>query len=156
MTVSIQVNHLLRHVSRLPVDPFELSDTIGLSVIHSTKGPDFYNSKMKIVSVQSDQSEHRQRFSAAFLLAHHALNLGAVSVASDTFSSSNPNANQRIALQFALELLVPSLALKSAVEEKDITSIDTLAQMFQVSSAAISVRLRQLNLLQSSGVSFKV
>lgn len=156
MTVSAQVNHLLRQISRCPVDPFALADTIGLSVVHATKGPDFYNPNMKIVSVQSEQSEKRQRFSAAFLLAHHALNLGPVSVSSDTFSNTNPNANERVALQFALELLVPSAALKSAVEEKGVTCIDELAKMFDVSSAAISVRLRQLNIVQSSGVSFKV
>lgn len=156
MTISAQVNHLLRHVSSLPVDPFALADTIGLSVIHANKGPDFYNPNMKIVSVQSDQSENRQRFSAAFLLAHHALNLGAVSVASDTFSNTNPNANERVALQFALELLMPSVVLKNVVEEKGVTSVDVLSNMFQVSSAAVSVRLRQLDLLQSSGVSFKI
>lgn len=156
MTVSVQVNHLLRHVSHLPVDPFALSDRIGLSVVHSIKGPDFYNTNMKIVSVQRSQSKNRQRFSAAFLLAHHALNLGSVLVTSDTFSSRNPNFNQRIALQFALELLVPCFALKEAVEERGVTSIDALSQMFQVSSVAVSVRLRQLDILQSSGVSFKI
>lgn len=156
MTVSAQVNHLLRQVSRLPVDPFALADTIGLSVIHATKGPDFYNPNMKFVSVQSAQSENRQRFSAAFLLAHHALNLGAVSVSSDTFSNTNPDPNQRRALQFALELLIPTPALQNAVEERGVTSIERLSEIFKVSSVALSVRLRQLDILQSSGVSFRI
>lgn len=156
MTVSAQVNHLLRHVSGLPVDPFVLAHTIGLDVVHARKGPDFYNPQMKMVSVQQDQSETIQRFSAAFLLAHHALSLGAVQVDANTFKSSNSDPNQRRALQFALELLVPTIALRSAVEDKGVTDLDQLAKIFRVSSAALSVRLRQLDLVQSSGLSFSL
>jgi len=154
MTVSAQVNHLLRDASGLPVDPFGLAHTVGLDVVHANKGPDFYNPQMKIVSVQHGQSERVQRFAAAFLLAHHALNIGAVQIGASTFKSSNPDPNQRRALQFALELLVPTFALRSAVEDKGVTDLEQLAKAFNVSSAAVSVRLRQLDLVQSSGLSF--
>ena len=51
---------------------------------------------------------------------------------------------------------MPTIALRSAVEDKGVTDLDQLAKIFRVSSAALSVRLRQLDLVQSSGLSFSL
>lgn len=87
----------------------------------------------------------RQRFTVAHELAHHVLEHGARDLDTpDNFILNNPDAAEVDATKFAAQLLIPEMELRALVEVRGVKNIMKLANMFHVSRAAMTFRLREL------------
>ncbi len=107
-----------------------------------------------LITVNSSEGEQRQRFTAAHELAHYLLHRDMLNnghldrLFDDSENPSDPftPAHEVQANRFAAELLMPELLLKHKHEEN--ISLKDLAKTFNVSKAAMKVRLRSLGLVE--------
>lgn len=151
---SIAAQHMLERYwdRRLPVDPFEIAERIGLQVQqlpYYSQYSGWYDADGGTIHYKSDEAVVRQRFTVAHELGHYALGHG--DSPRDTpaqFSSRAVDYRERQANQFAAELLMPEDAVHQIVSSGRYGSLDELARLFHVSKVAMSYRISNL------GVSF--
>ena len=129
----------------LPVDPIKIAQKMGISVYYS-EGPDelsgFYNDETKEIFIQEKKTSTRQRFSVAHELGHAVLGHGTRQRAK--ISPYDPK--ERAANQFAATLLMPSLAVRTMVEQRNMQFAE-LCSTFDVSEQAMAIRLMELGLV---------
>ena len=104
------------------------------------------------ISCNKSESLNRQRFALAHALGHHILqyvtiNTPKLSDKSTSFSSVNQSEQNTEANNFAIQLLMPSEAIRLMIFRKGITDISILASQFQVSEAAMHLRIKNMGLL---------
>ena len=118
---------------------------MGISVYYS-EGPDelsgFYNDETKEIFIQEKETSTRQRFSVAHELGHAVLGHGTRQRAK--ISPYDPK--ERAANQFAATLLMPSLAVRTMVEQRNMQFAE-LCSTFDVSEQAMAIRLMELGLV---------
>jgi len=144
---------------RLPVDPFKLAEAWGARVealresAHNNDGlSGLAVIKNGIPRIYFDSNEHynRQRFTVAHELGHHVLghtqdgeyhrdNVG-------NYSTGTVNYSEIEANQFAAELLMPEDAIRQLVSREGVDSTWRLANIFNVSEAAMHWRLKSLGM----------
>lgn len=144
---------------RLPVDPFKLAEAWGARVEpleESAYDNDGLSGlaviKKGVHRIYFDSSEHsnRQRFTVAHELGHHVLehtqdgeyhrdNIG-------NYSTGILDYREIEANQFAAELLMPEDAIRQLVSSEGINSTLRLANIFNVSEAAMYWRLKKLGM----------
>jgi Zn-dependent peptidase ImmA (M78 family) len=100
------------------------------------------------ISINSSEFELRQRFTLAHEIGHLVLQHGT--------SLRDPNTNfytgvmdpkEVEANRFAASLLMPEAAVRYFIDEEGIASTKQLADMFQVSDAALGFRLKNLKIV---------
>jgi Zn-dependent peptidase ImmA (M78 family) len=125
------------------VEPFDFPDTISAVVR--------IKDKIKVIGVNKNQSEKRQRFSIGHELGHylsghenydHEKNI--IVDPEKKYLSPQYRAEQE-ADEFAAELLMPEYMLKKFVEEEKLDSA-ALAQKFNVSEQAMIIQLINLKI----------
>lgn len=119
-----------------------------------------YNSGRFTITVNAAEDRQRQRFTAAHELAHYLLHrdmlveIGGWSRHTDSLfddhASNNPPqpfepAHEVQANKLAAEILMPRSTMATEYDPKT-DNVDEVAQLFQVSAAAMKVRLKSLGL----------
>ncbi|KPZ59554.1 MULTISPECIES: ImmA/IrrE family metallo-endopeptidase [unclassified Pseudoalteromonas] len=128
------------------INPFN-PDYIGLSGL-----AEINNQGQRVIYCNSTESSNRKRFTLAHELGHHVLNHvnpqnPCFRDDSNTFNSNSSIWQEREANNFAAQLLMPLDAIKTMLFVKGISNIKQLAEMFQVSEAAMYYRLKNLGYL---------
>ncbi|WP_455233125.1 ImmA/IrrE family metallo-endopeptidase [Geopseudomonas aromaticivorans] len=105
-----------------------------------------YDAERSTLRVNPVNSRQRQRFAIAHGLAHHCLGHPSHADAPDSFNMGADIASLEANL-FALEVLMPELAVRQVIRQEDLYDVSELAQRFGVSATAMHVRLQSLDLI---------
>lgn len=141
----------------LPVDPFGIAKAHGFEVIFVESGffindtilqISLYNSKR--IFILKNSHRNRQRFAVAHALGHYFL--GHINNASNltvfdsvkNFSLDEKDKKELDANRFALDFLMPKEAISSLVEKAGVTDLVRLANIFDISEAAMECQLRRI------------
>jgi Zn-dependent peptidase ImmA (M78 family) len=147
----IPVDRLVKKIG-LKLDSTELGEDIsGVLVVEKGRG---------VIGVNSTHSRLRQRFSIAHELGHFVLHSAHSPVFIDkTYlayrdgrSSTGENRREREANAFAAALLMPHKLVRKIVDRQkfdlaDDAYVETLANLFEVSKQAMTIRIVNLRLL---------
>jgi len=144
-------NLLKKHkANSLPVDVLDLiaKEAPGFSIIYEEDWPDrmsgLTNRAQKTIRINRKHHPLRQRFSLAHELGHICLNHDLI--LSDRIEEEGINAElEKEADEFASELLMPIDLFKKAF--RAVPDLHALADTFQVSPSAVSVRALKLGLI---------
>lgn len=142
---------------KVPVRPIAIAKQMGVSVfqqsgIGESGRISIDNDGNAKIVLNADEPVVRQRFTIAHELGHFSLghlSSEGARLFRDTrqnFLSSNKSPKEVEANRFAARLLMPADAVRLAVQ-KGIRSIPELAELFQVSEAAMKFRLINLGML---------
>jgi Zn-dependent peptidase ImmA (M78 family) len=140
-----------------PVDPVVIAQRIGAEVIRADLEPNVSgllvkepNDESAKIYLNGEDHESRQRFTCAHELGHLArrrsdknLRIGFVD-SRDTLSSTGTDPEEIWANQFAAELLMPAVAVRTLWSQGQ--SQPKIARVFGVSQRAVEVRLASLKL----------
>ncbi len=144
-------NLLKKHAVRsVPIDVLNLigKEAPGYRIIYEENWPDrlsgLTNKAQKIIRINKTHPPLRQRFSLAHELGHICLDHDLV-LSNRIEGEEVKNEIEKEADEFAAELLMPIDIFKKAFNAK--TDLETLAEMFEVSTTAVSVRLLKLHLI---------
>jgi len=150
-------------VKRVPVSLVRVAKLLGVQVEYTPldielSGMAFVKEGRRFAWVNALHHPNRQRFTLAHELGHHALHSEMLSggvhvdkgmLMRDANSASGEDWREIQANNFASELLMPQYALvernASAIDLDDDEKLGKLAKQFQVSVAAIQIRLLRQN-----------
>lgn len=132
----------------IPISPEDFARRLGLNVERidnlGTKSG-YLDKENKKIYVNAADVPERQRFTIAHELGHYCLDHG--SSLRDTTMTNwfrvNPM-HERLANEFAAELLMPAIAMKAMIEVRNVKDPVALRQAFGVSSQALYYRLKNL------------
>lgn len=107
-----------------------------------------------VIHYNATEAHVRQRFTIAHEIGHYALgHLEGQQVCfrdpPHNFSARSNDSREREANAFAAELLMPEKVLRYVILEKGLRDIGRLANLFNVSSSAMSYRLVNLGILNA-------
>lgn len=136
----------------LPIDPIRIAAQMGILVMAdaSLGGSGHYEPTASknggpLITYNPMESPVRQRFTIAHELGHHALGHGPRDRDMPADFTSGANDPKEVAAnRFAADLLMPAQFVRAVVEVKNIRSLRQLSQLFNVSTAAMGYRLRNL------------
>lgn len=148
-----------------PVNVLALAQDEGIRVVFKEledkiSGMLVQNGAETVIGVNSRHHENRQRFTLAHELAHHHLHASNPTVYVDGmmvhFRGEEPHGSAPIEIEanaFAAELLMPESFLRNdlggqAFDMFDEQAVRRLAQKYQVSVQALTIRLVELGLLR--------
>lgn len=139
----------------VPIDPFVIASKMGISVMSESCsdciGKSYQANKKPVIEYDKMEPLVRQRFAIAHGLGHHALNHTENGRRfHDNINSYSINASDMEEIQanrFAIELLVPEIAIKHFVFKQKINSLTRLAELFLVSPVTIKYRLSAFGIL---------
>ena len=138
---------------RIDIPPIDVNGLIaaeapGYRIIYEEQWPDdmsgLTNQTEKTIRINTKHSYSRKRFSLAHELGHICLDHDTIlphRIVEDTLHKEF----EKEADEFASELLMPINMFKKAFASTP--DLDALAQLFQVSTSAVSVRLIKLHLI---------
>lgn len=134
----------------LPVNPISIANSMGVKVYSSESMGTFsgyYDADTNAIVVNSGDSTSRQRFSIAHELGHSAMGHGSSPRDnSQQFNQYHYDPKEVAANIFAAELLMPGEAVRTMVEQRELT-FQQLCEKFDVSSSAMRIRLESLGYL---------
>lgn len=142
---------------QLPVQPERIAEAEGLRVLdiqllgcENLSGafkPDYEG--MPTIFVNRTEGETRQRFTIAHELGHYALNHpGEQLDRANSYQAYQYDPKETQANAFAAELLMPDFVVDYLIKDENIKSVETLAEMFEVSENAMRFRLKNLGWLK--------
>ena len=146
---------------QLPVDIYSISNQLNVQIM-TLEQAGYQDIKIsviaeakcnqRIVAYNKNEPEHVQRYSIAHGLGHHMLNHitknnEKIIGTKDSFSLHNQDFQEKACNDFALNILLPSDAIKYMVFKEGITDLDHLSQSFQVSGLATYTKLERMGLL---------
>ncbi|EJB8384336.1 TPA: ImmA/IrrE family metallo-endopeptidase [Pseudomonas aeruginosa] len=142
----------------IPVDPFKIAKMAGAKVLpdpsmtyHDLSGSFTLENDVPTIRFNPDDARVRQRFTVAHEIAHWALQHGpAMRDNARNYSSSTAYYRERDANTFAAELLMPQEVVEWMVYSKNMTDVQEMASLLDVSGAAMHYRLQNLGLLRGS------
>ena len=139
-------------INDFPVDVVGFANTLGITVKYACLDNDISGMLSKegnnyIITVEQRHPENRQRFTIAHELAHYFLHKNLQEQFKDTifFRGADSDTFEFQANLFAGELLMPADEFLKQIKEGN-SKIENLAKYFGVSTLAIRVRAKQLNL----------
>jgi Zn-dependent peptidase ImmA (M78 family) len=148
-----------------PVDLNRIAKHLGVRVQRTDLGAECSGALVRtadgaVIGVHWAHHPNRQRFSLAHELGHFCLHQGGTYIDKDVTvrfrdeeSGSGTNVEERQANQFAAALLMPTPWVRRAFQASpfafgDDSALSQLAEAFQVSTQAMSIRLADLGLLK--------
>lgn len=150
-------------IQKIPVDLEVLFEKAGIAFKREILPADIYGCLRRVdgdkfeITVNTSNSSNRQRFTAAHELGHFVLhrhllgngvsdNTAYRSVAgSECYNSSITARHETEANMFAASVLMPTPIVRQ-LWESGVTGVSELASRFEVSTAAMEIRLRSLGL----------
>lgn len=141
---------------RLPVNPEAIASSVGITVRaldpsdpKNLNASGWYrpakNGKSAVIEVDMKGPPVRRSFTIAHELGHHFLGHGErPRDTTKAFNLYNFDPIESEANQFAAELLMPADYVEALIKQKGITSLSRLISLFQVSGAAMEIRLKTL------------
>lgn len=142
----------------VPVDIEAIARKMGVDVRYSRgidgdvdiSGKFYYENNLPVCVVNCYDTEQRQRFTLAHELGHFVLGHGNKIDRTESLYR-NPNGYQDYsefqANAFAAELLMPKILVDFLIEEKNIVSVERLAEKLNVSQIAMKYRLKNIGWL---------
>ncbi len=140
----------------LPVDPFVIAENAGIAVIPDnslaggSSGQASYEHSRRTIRFNPQEHKVRQRFTVAHELGHcflgHLDGINGHIVFRDgpaQFSASVLRPKEAAANKFAAELLIPMDTLDYFIMRENITDGYTLAVLFEVSTIAVDIRVKE-------------
>lgn len=131
----------------LPINPVKMATSLGLRVFYSQELNDlggYYDQRERAIYVNENDPITRQRFSIAHELGHAVLGHGSSPRRNDVvYNKGNYLQNESAANRFAATLLMPEVAVRTLVEQKNML-LNDLCTEFDVSQAAMTIRLEEL------------
>lgn len=154
LTYPEKLNVIQQHQTNAPVQTVALADQLGLKVWHVPNWPDDLSGKIVRSDDQGGQSGYaiyvngnhpvnRRRFTTAHEIAHFILHsefIGDGIVDDGLYRSRLSNAMESQANKLAADILMPRFLLNQHIAN-GVTSVAELAQIFQVSESAMSIRV---------------
>ncbi|UYZ68454.1 ImmA/IrrE family metallo-endopeptidase [Moraxella bovis] len=137
--IPIQPERMIDKIDDLEIRYENLTDNISGKVNYD------FDIKKYIITVNENHHENRQRFTIAHELGHYALNHGSKEYILYRNGESDPDEIEANA--FAAEILMPTAVIRHLIFEKDITTVQELAQKLWVSEQAMLYRLKNLGLI---------
>lgn len=148
---SVLLNHWLENgVLRLPVDPAHIANQMGLTVAPLPKDRTHLSGEIdqNQILFNDNEPEVRRRFTIAHELGHFVLQHGhAFRDPNRNFSIGIYDPREVAANKFAVELLMPEIAVRHFVEKEKEYDAQVLADRFGVSLTALRFRLENLGLI---------
>ncbi len=152
-----------------PVDVIKVAENLGIDVIFDSLDPDvsgalIFDENHPTICINEDQPSVRQRFTVAHEIGHFVLhkdseelfidlkqNLSVV-LRSNNYVSKSERIMEYQANRFAASLLMPIGLLFNEIDDKEIdiddeNQLQELAELFEVSYSALSIRLNALSTL---------
>lgn len=133
----------------IPVDLKAIAKKAGVKVIFTDlegilAGEYLSNEKgTPVCKINHNDYKKRQRFTLAHELGHHFLHHGH-SFRDNANYSSSFDPKERQANIFAANILMPKKAMDFIIRKKNVNTIHELANIFDVSVPAMSIRLKEL------------
>lgn len=168
----MQAERLAEHIGKgkIPIDVDGVAQSLGLEVLYADLGEDvsgllIFNGESAQVCVQNEDPRVRQRFTVAHEIGHHFLRHQFESGEhvhvdkGNYISQRGPRASEGVdpkevqANQFAASLLMPTNAIRQRLAKLAgggpvlDTHVEALAEDFEVSEQAMTIRLTGLGLL---------
>ena len=152
MTYGDQLELIRRHHERAPVETVPIARDLGLEVYRIKPGswPNDLSGLIKKdekgkynIYVNGDHHVHRRRFTIAHEIAHFILHKDKIGdgLADDMlFRSGLNNLIEREANSLAAHILMPWSLLEAEIR-KGVSTIDELAEIFNVSKSSMSIRM---------------
>ncbi len=150
--IEATANNLLKSAeqSSTPIDLHKVAKVVGLNVEYFPF-PDEISGLLKkelgVIGINEHQHPKRQRFTLAHEIGHYVLG-HSMNVSKDLIDdhlTDSASATEREANYFASALLMPSSLVKEACK-KDM-NIKKLAEQFEVSEQAMTIRVLELGLI---------
>lgn len=138
-----------KHQSKWPVPVVKIARDMGLEVFTVKDWPKELSGKLTkeengfVIYINADHSKVRQRFTIAHEIAHFVLhsNLIKDEIIDDAlYRSGLTNLVETQANSYATDILMPWDLVNEAIRQ-NIETIETLAEVFNVSNSAMSIRL---------------
>lgn len=137
---------------KLPVDPRIIAKNIGVRILpdanldaDNISGELVFDAGVPAIKYNPNDSVTRQRFTIAHELGHFVLKHGhSFRDNKQNFSLYNFDEKEVAANKFAAELLMPARAVSILINKRNIKDAGKLCQIFDVSVAALRVRLKNL------------
>ncbi len=133
---------------KIPIDPEFFAKQVGLTVERKDLGlqSGYFDSDKRLIVVNNQEVEERQRFTIAHELGHFCLNHGSSyrDTATPGWFRKVNSTHETEANKFAAELLMPAIAVKILIDVRKIRDAVELRQAFGVSSQALHWRLKSL------------
>ncbi|WP_299285338.1 ImmA/IrrE family metallo-endopeptidase [uncultured Tateyamaria sp.] len=154
LTYPEQLSVIQRHQASPPVQTVAIADDLGLKVWHVPNWPDDLSGKIVKSADQGGSSGYaiyvnkghhinRRRFTTAHEIAHFILHrrfIGDGIVDDGLYRSRLSNAMEAQANKLAADILMPRVLLNQYIASGT-TSVAALAEIFQVSESAMSIRV---------------
>lgn len=139
----LNIEKVVEYVSRSnPTEPLRLEYTV---MEPATSGSLTYKDGVWVIKVNKNQNIRRQRFTVAHELGHYMMHRNKSEAFTDEvfFRAEKKDIIEYRANEFASQLLMPEERIKKAISEGD-RNLGKLAERFNVSSAAMKVRVQEL------------
>jgi len=150
-------------VTRPPIDPVRMAEDLGTPVVYRTMTPDVSGMLIRepsgsVIGVNDQHAAVRQRFTVAHELGHLHLHPGRPLIVDaavlvnlrDQVSSLATDREEIEANRFAAALLMPDVMVRVELDRLGVIDPDKitnrLAKIFNVSAAAMTIRLTTLGL----------
>lgn len=139
----------------IPVDVEDVAKKIGVDVQYLPQliGGEDISGRFDIINntptctIRNTDPIQRQRFTLAHEIGHFVLGHGGGFMDNAaSFNFYNLDKRETDANHFAIELIIPELAVNYAFDKQNINSIEELAKLFNVSPSAMGYRLKQLGI----------
>jgi Zn-dependent peptidase ImmA (M78 family) len=154
MNMKEEVQEIIKkHQKTTPVDIVAIAQDLGINVYRAKGSSDLAGKVVKdseyggesgyAIFVNSNDSPRRQRFTISHEVAHFLLHkdeIGDGIVEDALYRSGLSNKKEAEANKVAAEILMPWHLINQVMNDK-IKSIQDLAEIFQVSESAMSIRL---------------
>ncbi len=137
-------------ITNYPVNLYKIISHLGINLVEESLKNEIsgmLDVKNKKIYIEKTHSQPRKNFTIAHELGHYCLHQDISDTFEDQifFRSNSIDLYESQANNFAAELLMPRDEFIKIIK-KDINTIEKLAEYFNVSTMAVRVRAKQLNL----------
>lgn len=147
----------------IPVNPFEIAQSAGAQVYpdHSMtsqglSGSFMFENNLPIIRYNPDDAYVRRRFTVAHEIGHWVLNHGpSMRDTAHNYRMDTVYYQERDANSFAAELLMPQQVVEWMVYQNQMTDVRKMADLLEVSGAAMHYRLLNLGLLRDPHTNYQ-
>lgn len=139
----------------LPINPEKVACLENITVLpneglseKNLSGELIKNNDSLIIYYNPVDSIKRRRFTIAHELGHYLLGHGSnFHDSKNNFTMSHYDRREVEANQFAIELLIPKIAVEVLINQRKIYDVNELCRIFNVSLEAMSFRLKKLGFI---------